>query len=75
MKLDAKMASDPMHATMRIRCPICKRELENIAPDFAFRPFCSQRCKTIDLGNWLGEAYRFSRAVHPDERDDEIAQD
>jgi endogenous inhibitor of DNA gyrase (YacG/DUF329 family) len=24
-------------------------------PEF---PFCSRRCKTIDLGRWLGEAYR-----------------
>ena len=23
-----------------------------------FFPFCSERCKLVDLGNWLGEAYR-----------------
>lgn len=38
-------------------CPICKKaaapRLEN--PTF---PFCSQRCKTIDLGKWLNEDYR-----------------
>lgn len=39
------------------RCPICKGPVrgrpEN--PDF---PFCSHRCRMIDLGNWFGGAYR-----------------
>ena len=26
--------------------------------DNPFRPFCSERCKLIDLGRWLGEQYR-----------------
>jgi endogenous inhibitor of DNA gyrase (YacG/DUF329 family) len=40
-------------------CPICGRVLEG--PDRAEWPewpFCSRRCKTIDLGRWLGENYR-----------------
>jgi endogenous inhibitor of DNA gyrase (YacG/DUF329 family) len=40
-------------------CPICKQPMQGQSlaewPDF---PFCSRRCKTIDLGRWLGEAYR-----------------
>lgn len=37
-------------------CPICKRELpQGIATKT--HPFCSARCKTIDLGNWLGDGY------------------
>ena len=43
----------------RVRCPICDRDMEvrdlSAWPSF---PFCSQRCKTIDLGRWLGESYR-----------------
>jgi endogenous inhibitor of DNA gyrase (YacG/DUF329 family) len=43
---------------LSITCPICHKSarLDNIQdwPDF---PFCSSRCKLIDLGNWLGEAY------------------
>jgi len=27
-------------------------------PAAAFRPFCSERCRAIDLGAWLTEAYR-----------------
>jgi len=37
------------------RCPQCGRELEE---NGAFFPFCSRRCRMIDLGRWLGEAYR-----------------
>lgn len=53
---------------MRIRCPICHRE-SDIPDDAPHRPFCSSRCKTIDLGNWLGEAYRITRPL--EENDDE----
>lgn len=28
-------------------------------------PFCSARCKTIDLGRWLGEDYRISEPLRP----------
>jgi uncharacterized protein len=27
----------------------------------SFRPFCSERCKLIDLGNWASERYRVAR--------------
>ena len=38
---------------MRVKCPTCERELEwESAP---FRPFCSERCRLIDLGAWLTE--------------------
>lgn len=43
---------------MRIDCPICKKILEAAPEDFGPRPFCSPRCKMIDLGNWLSDAYR-----------------
>jgi endogenous inhibitor of DNA gyrase (YacG/DUF329 family) len=37
------------------KCPICQA---SIATEKARPPFCSARCQTIDLGNWLGESYR-----------------
>lgn len=55
---------------MRIRCPICRKELKEVPHDFPHRPFCSARCKTIDLGNWLGEAYRISRPIAAEDEDD-----
>jgi len=39
-----------------MRCPICQREFDQAASTAL--PFCSERCRTIDLGRWLGEAYR-----------------
>jgi uncharacterized protein len=41
-------------------CPICKRELDEAAPDrkSSFFPFCSERCKLIDLGRWLSGKYQ-----------------
>ena len=36
------------------RCPICKKE---VAIDDPNMPFCSDRCRTIDLGNWASEKY------------------
>jgi uncharacterized protein len=37
----------------RIQCPTCHRELDwETAP---FRPFCSERCRLVDLGAWLTE--------------------
>ena len=36
-------------------CPNCKKEAQ--WEDNPFRPFCSQRCKLIDLGNWASGRY------------------
>jgi endogenous inhibitor of DNA gyrase (YacG/DUF329 family) len=41
-------------ATPRVHCPTCKREVE-WSPQSAWRPFCSERCKLIDLGAWFSE--------------------
>lgn len=43
---------------MRIECPICKKTVADAPDDFGPRPFCSARCKMVDLGNWLNEQYR-----------------
>ncbi|MEC7518879.1 MAG: DNA gyrase inhibitor YacG [Myxococcota bacterium] len=36
-------------------CPVCKSEAP---PEGDHAPFCSRRCKLIDLGQWLDEGYR-----------------
>jgi endogenous inhibitor of DNA gyrase (YacG/DUF329 family) len=38
-------------------CPICGAEVTPRSANKAF-PFCSARCKSIDLGKWLDEDYR-----------------
>ncbi len=40
-----------------MKCPICKKEVTLKDP---FMPFCSERCKLIDLGNWSDEKYVIS---------------
>lgn len=39
--------------------------------DAAFRPFCSQRCKLADLGQWLSGSYRIEGAPMTDTDPDE----
>jgi endogenous inhibitor of DNA gyrase (YacG/DUF329 family) len=39
-----------------VRCPTCKREIV-WSDEFPHRPFCSDRCRLIDLGAWLGEKH------------------
>ena len=48
-----------------VACPTCgKSALWTPANDW--RPFCSERCKLIDLGAWASEAYRVPIAEPPD---------
>ena len=46
-----------MAAPRFVSCPQCARQVEWAATS-RWRPFCSQRCKTTDLGAWAAEAYR-----------------
>lgn len=39
-----------------VNCPTCKRPIE-YSPDNKWRPFCSERCKLIDLGEWAAEKH------------------
>ena len=48
-----------------VRCPICDLRMQGASPrEWPEFPFCSRRCKVIDLGRWLGEAY----SVHQEAR-------
>ena len=42
----------------KVTCPVCKKNREEESEEWPFFPFCSERCKTIDLGRWLREEYR-----------------
>ncbi len=50
-----------------MKCPICKKDVD-AGGDFF--PFCSERCKIIDLGNWASEKYVISTPIQPTESDD-----
>jgi endogenous inhibitor of DNA gyrase (YacG/DUF329 family) len=42
----------------KTRCPICKKEAA--WDNNPFRPFCSERCRIMDLGTWASEGYRIA---------------
>ncbi|NJA89495.1 DNA gyrase inhibitor YacG [Rhodocyclus tenuis] len=50
-------APEPTSSVRRVRCPQCGEEAE-WSPANRFRPFCSERCRMIDLGAWATESYR-----------------
>ena len=56
-------------ACLRSYCPICKTALPDAAEDAGPRPFCSMRCKLIDLGNWLSDKYVISEPLPEDAAD------
>ena len=53
-----------MAKSTRLPCPICSKENDYFADPLG--PFCSPRCKLVDLGKWLGEEYRVSEPLRPD---------
>ena len=68
----------PRKGILKLRCPICKKAVKNGDAEF---PFCSDRCRTIDLGKWASGAYVIPSPVEgaeeqiressPEERDEE----
>ena len=49
-----------------MRCPACGGD-SVYAPTNAYRPFCSARCKGIDLGAWANEEFRVPDPTPPDD--------
>jgi endogenous inhibitor of DNA gyrase (YacG/DUF329 family) len=51
-------ATEPPQKKPRlVTCPHCKKQSE-YSTNNPFRPFCCQRCKMIDLGDWANENYK-----------------
>ncbi|MGQ9723800.1 MAG: DNA gyrase inhibitor YacG [Tepidimonas sp.] len=51
--------------TRTVTCPACGSP-SRYAVDNPWRPFCSERCKQLDLGAWASERYRVADPSHPD---------
>lgn len=49
-------------------CPICKQPSD---PDSDSHPFCSPRCRQIDLGRWLDGRYVISRPIEQTDLDED----
>ena len=52
----------------RVACPTCGKSVEWVAAN-RYRPFCSERCKLIDLGAWADESYRVPVVEDKDDLD------
>ena len=52
-----------------VACPQCDN-LSEYSPDNPYRPFCSERCSLIDLGQWASEGYRVPTQERPDDLPD-----
>jgi endogenous inhibitor of DNA gyrase (YacG/DUF329 family) len=50
-----------------VRCPACGGD-SVYATSNAYRPFCSERCKNMDLGAWASESFRLPTEAPPDEQ-------
>ncbi|MEE9405485.1 MAG: DNA gyrase inhibitor YacG [Algisphaera sp.] len=51
-----------------VKCPTCRAK---VMADVATFPFCSDRCKTVDLGRWFNESYKMSRPIEEADLDEE----
>jgi endogenous inhibitor of DNA gyrase (YacG/DUF329 family) len=52
-----------------VACPRCGKAAP-FDPSNKWRPFCSERCRTIDLGAWASESYRVKTNEAPEEPDE-----
>ncbi len=52
-----------------VACPRCGA-LAHFDPSNPYRPFCSERCRLIDLGAWASESYRVPAAEPPEPPDE-----
>jgi len=52
-------------------CPICKQPVDSDNPEF---PFCSERCRLLDLGAWSSEKYVVSEPIFDEEELDEAGR-
>jgi endogenous inhibitor of DNA gyrase (YacG/DUF329 family) len=56
----------PGFTPRKVRCPACAGN-SVYSPANPFRPFCSARCKGVDLGAWASEEFKLPDNTPPDE--------
>jgi endogenous inhibitor of DNA gyrase (YacG/DUF329 family) len=52
------------------RCPMCKTILPHV--NVSTFPFCSDRCRLLDLDNWMSGSYTVSRPVDPSDEEEDL---
>lgn len=63
------MQEKTLKKTKYVACPNCK-EPAAFNSNNRYRPFCSERCKMIDLGDWASENYRIPDKTPPKDLDE-----
>ncbi len=53
---------------MQVKCPVCKKK--TTWEENPFKPFCSERCKLIDLGRWASEEYKVPDKDEDNQKDE-----
>lgn len=53
--------------TLKVNCPTCKTDVI-WSTDNKFRPFCCERCKLIDFGEWADEGHKISQPIIADQQ-------
>jgi len=72
VRLNGMADTDAAPTARRVPCPTCRRPAL-FAPANPWRPFCSERCRGVDLGAWANESYRVE--VPPGREDDDTLPD
>lgn len=62
----------PKKKLLSLRCPICRTLVLRTNEDF---PFCSDRCRVIDLGKWASGGYVISTAINDPDQLESIAEE
>ena len=62
----------PRKRAIRLECPSCKKPVRNTGQNF---PFCSDRCRLIDLGKWASGGYVISTPITDPEQLENIAEE
>jgi endogenous inhibitor of DNA gyrase (YacG/DUF329 family) len=52
-----------------VACPTCNKQVAESEKAF---PFCSDRCRTLDLGRWLDGSYKVSRPIEQNDLEEEV---
>ena len=62
------LSEDDRDEHKRIECPTCKKPVA-WSKENPWRPFCSERCRLIDLGDWIEERHRIPDSATPPDQE------
>ena len=60
---------------IKARCPVCDQQFEGEKADLPYLPFCSDRCRLIDLGKWASGGYVISTPITDPEQLENMAEE